>query len=98
MSAEAQRLAATNEKDESLSSAAGPLDPSEQSAIDRAKNFEHDADAVASKMANNPEQVTKQDGDLLHSREQRAFGTTSKGGIASQAQSLASENEKKSSS
>lgn len=46
-------------------------------------------------MAENPESVTKEEADLLHSREHRAFGATSKGGIASQAQSLASENEKK---
>ena len=46
-------------------------------------------------MATDPEAVTKEEGDLLHSREQRAFGTTSKGGIASQAQSLAKENQEK---
>ena len=45
-------------------------------------------------MANAPSQVTKEEADLLHSREQRAFGETSKGGIASQAQSMAAENEK----
>lgn len=46
-------------------------------------------------MASAPETVTKEDADLAHSREQRAFGQTSKGGVASQAQSLASENESK---
>jgi hypothetical protein len=45
--------------------------------------------------ANAPESVTKEEADLLHSREQRAFGETSKGGIASKAQSMAAENEKK---
>lgn len=50
---------------------------------------------VAQKMANEPENVTKDEANTLHSREQRSFGQTSKGGIASQAQSLASENEKK---
>ena len=44
-------------------------------------------------MANDPASVTKEDGDLLHSREQRAHGRTEKGGIASQAQRLAAENE-----
>lgn len=46
-------------------------------------------------MATNPASVTKEDGDLLHSREQRAHGHTDKGGIASQAQHLAAENAKK---
>lgn len=71
----------------------GDLDPATQSSVDRVENFEQVADAVAAKMSSNPEQVTKEDADLLHSREQRAFGQTSKGGIASQAQSLASKNE-----
>ena len=46
------------------------------------------------KMATNPQAVTQEDADLAHSREQRAFGHTSKGGVAAQAQSLASENMK----
>lgn len=46
-------------------------------------------------MVEDPEHVTKREGDLLHSREQRAFGETTKGGIASQAQSVAAENQKK---
>ena len=50
---------------------------------------------LTSRQANAPETVTKEEADLLHSREQRAFGETSKGGIASQAQSMAAENEKK---
>lgn len=56
-------------------------------------NVETAAADVTSKMANQPQSITKEDGDLMHSREQRAFGATSKGGIASQAQSLAAENE-----
>lgn len=63
--------------------------------MDRVENFEQAADSIAPKMANNPEQVTKAEADLLHSREQRAFQETSKQGIASQAQKMASENEKK---
>lgn len=46
-------------------------------------------------MAQEPARVTKEEADLLHSRETRAFGATSKGGIASQAQSLAAENERR---
>lgn len=49
---------------------------------------------MADKMENDPESVTKRDGDLMHRREQRALGQTEKGGIASQAQKLAAENEK----
>ena len=71
------------------------MNPAEQSAADRIDNFEAAAEQVASKLATDPEQVTKDEADLLHSREHRAFGNTSKGGIASQAQSVAAENEKK---
>jgi hypothetical protein len=46
-------------------------------------------------MQSDPESVTKKEANLLHSREQRAFGETSKGGITSQAHSVVSENEKK---
>ena len=49
---------------------------------------------MTARMASAPEKVTKEEADLAHSREQRAFGGTSKGGVASQAQSLASENER----
>ncbi|KAK4507836.1 hypothetical protein PRZ48_001571 [Zasmidium cellare] len=93
ISADAERLASVNEG--ATKSTTRPIDPIEQSAIDRADNFQKTAENVTSKMANEPERVTKEDADQLHSREQRAFGNTSKGGIASQAQSLAAENEKK---
>jgi vacuolar-type H+-ATPase subunit H len=83
-----------NEGDAKLTSK-GEMDPATQSAVDRVENFETTAEEVGSKMAKAPENVTKEDADLLHSREQRAFGETTKGGIASQAQSMASENEKK---
>ena len=43
---------------------------------------------MATKMATKPENVTKEDGDTMRSRETKAFGNTEKGGIASQAQSL----------
>jgi hypothetical protein len=88
ISADAERLAAANEG--ATKSQSGPLDPAEQSTLDRAHNFENLATDVASKMAKDPAHVTKEEADMLHSREQRAFGETSKGGIASQAQSLVS--------
>lgn len=93
ISADAQRLAAENEGASKSSSTDGPVDPTTQSAADRATNFESVAEGVTSKMAIAPETVTTEDANLAHSREQRAFGQTSKGGVASQAQSLASENE-----
>ena len=45
-------------------------------------------------MVNNPASITKEDGDLMHRREERAHGGTQKGGIASQVQSQAAENQK----
>lgn len=65
---------------------------SDQGQQQREENFQEAVNVVAPKMANAPETVTKEDGDLLHSREQRARGVTEKGGIASQAQHLAAEN------
>lgn len=50
------------------------------------------ADKVGTKLETEPENVTKEEGDLLHSRETKAFGVTEKGGIASQAQSQAAKN------
>ncbi|KAK5722616.1 hypothetical protein LTR15_005847 [Elasticomyces elasticus] len=97
LSSQAESLAAANEgrsNNSAVNATAASSNPTEQAQQDRMQNFEHASKQVASKMANNPEQVTKEEGDLLHSREQRAFGTTSKGGVASQAQSLAAENEK----
>lgn len=93
ISADAQRLASANER--GVPASTGPLSPEEQSHLTKEKNFQQAAAEVGSKMATNPASVTKEDGDLLHSREQRAHGTTDKGGIASQAQSLAAENEGK---
>ena len=63
--------------------------------LEKSTNAPVTAGNVAQKMANEPDGVTKEDANTMHSREQRAFGETSKGGIASQAQSLANENEKK---
>ena len=50
---------------------------------------------IGAKMANDPGHVTQEDAHLLHSREVRAFGGAEKGGIAAQAQKLASKNEPK---
>ena len=93
ISSAAERLAAVNEG--ATKSQIDPLHPTERSAVDRLDNFEKVAEDVAVDMATNPERVTKEEADSMHSREQRAFGATSKGGIASQAQSLAAENKKK---
>ncbi|CAK4032830.1 Hypothetical predicted protein [Lecanosticta acicola] len=95
ISADAERLASANEGATKQSNPKADLDPAGQSAADRLQNFENAAEDVAPKMATDPEHVTKEEADLLHSREQRAFGQTSKGGVASQAQSLAAENEQK---
>lgn len=67
-------------------------EPTVQSAVDRTRNYMEAADKVEAKMEADPSSITKEDGDLLHSRETRAFGITEKGGLASQAQSLASRN------
>lgn len=95
IASQAQSLAAENAGDKKTSSTVGGatnLTPEQQSQLDRETNFAQAADQVGSKMETNPGSVTKEDADLLHSREHRAHGLTEKGGIASQAQSLASEN------
>ncbi|KAK5117691.1 hypothetical protein LTR62_005114 [Meristemomyces frigidus] len=100
ITSEAEALAAANEghTDQgktNTGTTASSASAANQAARDRLSNFEQASAKVGQKMASKPESVTKEDGDLLHSREQRAFGTTSKGGVASQAQSLASENQQK---
>ena len=70
-----------------------PLDPSTQSQMDRQANYQDAASKVGGKLVNEPGNVTKDEADLLHSREQRAFGVTEKGGLASQAQHQVAENE-----
>lgn len=92
LSADAQRLASANEGATTTTKSA--MTPGEQSASDRIENFEQVAEDVAEKMKRDPGSLSKEEADLMHSREQRAFGTTSKGGIASQAQKLVNENEK----
>ncbi|KAF2088304.1 hypothetical protein K490DRAFT_64982 [Saccharata proteae CBS 121410] len=64
----------------------------EQSHVDLEHNFEVVANMVKNKMEHDPKSVTGDDAKLLVSREQRAHGHVEKGGITSQAQSLADKN------
>jgi len=90
VSAEAQRLAAANERGTtSKTGQTGPLNPTEQSHLTKERNFEEAVNEVGSK---DPSQITQDDANLLHSREQRAHGHTEKGGVASQAKVIANEN------
>ena len=91
LASQAQSVAAANEQGATVQ-ANFTLGSAEQTHIDREANYVEQADKVGTKMAMDPENVTKEDADKLHSRETRAFGTTEKGGTASQAQSLAAEN------
>lgn len=99
LASQAQSVAAANEKGATVqsnsaqgSSVQADLTPAEQSQMDRNANYAEAAEKIGTKLATEPESVTKEDGDLLHSRETKAFGATEKGGIASQAQSQAAEN------
>ncbi|KAF2769545.1 hypothetical protein EJ03DRAFT_351276 [Teratosphaeria nubilosa] len=87
ISSDAQHLAAVNE------GAARPSHPTEQSAQAKIQNYAEVGGDVAQKLATNPEDITKDDANLAHSREQRAHGHTEKGGVAAQAQSQAAKNE-----
>ena len=91
LASQAQSVAAANEKGDTVQTNT-PLNPAEQSRLDREANYMQQADKVGSKLATNPESVTKEDADKMHSRENRAFGATESGGIASQAQSQVAEN------
>lgn len=95
LASQAQSLAAKNEQGAPVSnqSNSGFTDPPVQSQLDRQNNYEDAADMVKQKLEQNPEAVTTEDGNLMHSRETKAFGTAEKGGLASQAQSQASKNE-----
>ena len=70
-------------------------DPATPSHSDKEANFEDAKAKVMPKIQADPEHVTKEDANLLRSREQRAHGVTEKGGVAATAQHLAAENEKK---
>ena len=91
IASQAQSIAAANERGDTVQTNA-PLNPGEQSQLDREANYVEQADQVTSKLATNPSSVTKEDADKMHSRETRAFGATESGGIASQAQSQVAEN------
>ena len=99
LASQAQSVAAANEQGATIqtnptqrgNSNAG-VTPGQQSQMDREANFAEAADQVRSRLATEPASVTKEEGDLLHSRETKAFGATEKGGIASQAQSQAAKN------
>lgn len=72
---------------------AASADPTVRSQMDRQANFEDAANQISNKLAKEPGNLTKEEGDLMHRREQRAFGTTEKGGLASQVQHQVAENE-----
>ena len=99
LASQAQSVAAANEQGNTVQTnraQSGAMDanltPAEQSQLDREAKYVEAADEVGTKLATEPENVTQEDGDLLHSRETKAFGTTEKGGIASRAQSQAAKN------
>lgn len=94
ITSQAQHQAAVNEGATSTSTTAAPVDPAVQSQMDRQANFEDAASKIGGKLVNEPGNLTKEEADTLHSREQRAFGHTEKGGLASQAQHQVAENEK----
>lgn len=99
LASQAQSVAAANEQGATVQSNGATINrvddgltPAQQSQLDRETNYVEAAEKVGTKMATEPENVTKEDGDLLHSRETKAHGATEKGGMASQAQSLAAKN------
>jgi hypothetical protein len=87
VSADAQRLASANER--GTTPKTGSLDRTDQSHLTKERNLEQAVNEVGSK---DPSQITQDDANLLHSREQRAHGVTEKGGVASQAKAIANEN------
>ena len=66
-----------------------------QSHATKEANLQDAKENILPKMEMEPEHVTKEDANLLRSRETRAHGVTEKGGVAATAQHLAAENEKK---
>jgi hypothetical protein len=102
ISADAKHLASTYESSASnatsygappTSTGGGAVPPAIQSRLDKEANFQEAVDVVGTKMANDPESVTKEDAAYLESRERTAHGVVEKGGIAAQAQRLADKNE-----
>ncbi|KAL8782723.1 MAG: hypothetical protein Q9213_005147 [Squamulea squamosa] len=94
LASQAQHQVAENEGATSSRSTTTPSNPTTQSQMDRQANYENAANKVGSKLANEPENITKEEADMLHSREHRALGHTEKGGLAAQAQHQAAENTK----
>ncbi|KAL8994750.1 MAG: hypothetical protein Q9169_005360 [Polycauliona sp. 2 TL-2023] len=94
LASQAQHQVAENEGATTTQSNATPSNPTAQSQMDRQANYEDTAAQVGSKLANDPGNITKEEADLLHSREHRALGHTEKGGLAAQAQHQVSENTK----
>ena len=56
-------------------------------------DFKKAANIIVPKMLHDPEHITKEDADLLHSTDRRAHSTVEKGGVTAQAQHLAAKNE-----
>ena len=83
---------ARNAENAAATSTQAPSTPSEKSHVDREANYAEAAEQIGTKLASDPSSIKKEDGDLLHSREVRAFGASGKGGLASQAQSQAAKN------
>ncbi|KAL8670621.1 MAG: hypothetical protein Q9168_004852 [Polycauliona sp. 1 TL-2023] len=94
LASQVQHQVAENEGATRTQSNGTPSNPTSQSQMDRQANFEATAAQVASKLANDPGSITKDEADLLHSREHRAFDHTEKGGVAAQAQHQVAENTK----
>lgn len=66
--------------------------PETRSQPEREANYIEPADRVVTKLSSDSANMVKDDGDLVDSRELRAFGASEKGGLASQVQSQAAEN------
>ncbi|KAL8809073.1 MAG: hypothetical protein Q9223_005658 [Gallowayella weberi] len=94
LASQAQHQVAENEGATTTRSNAAPINPNVQSQVDRQHNYEDVAAQVGSKLANEPQNITKGEADLMHSREHRAQGYTEKGGLAAEAQHQVAENEK----
>lgn len=93
---QAQSLASANESGTGPAAATGGAEnvtPNVQSQLDREANYVEQAHRLQSKLTIDPGSITKEEADKMHSREQRAFGATEKGGLASKAQHQVAENE-----
>ncbi|KAL8680650.1 MAG: hypothetical protein Q9186_003188 [Xanthomendoza sp. 1 TL-2023] len=93
LASQAQHQVAENEGATTTRSNATPTNRNAQGQTDRQRNYEDAASQVGDKLANDPSSITKDEADTLHSREQRAFGVTQKGGLTSQAHHQVAENE-----